>query len=225
MFADADNLKRRFIEHFSGVHSREGTVAAFRGCKYVPGESMETYLAKLRGYAERLGYDDDLIADQFREGLPYDIRIQVSMARCNTLDELVETAQKYSDLTSSKQKEVSFSTTELLCKIESLETCMANMQTNYSRNNEQRGRPKSPHSRTQSFRSHSRSRSPYHRDSRDSRNSRRNDNKIKCNYCGKEGHKWRQCRKLSQDMGSKTQGDRSRSRDRQRSHSRENKGF
>ncbi len=63
---------------------------------------MEVYLTWLSGFAERLGYNNDLIADQFREGLPYDLRVQVTMQHCNALEELTETAQKYADLTVCK---------------------------------------------------------------------------------------------------------------------------
>ena len=92
------------MEHFSRVHSREGTVAGFHSCKYVPGENMKNYLAKLAGYAEWLGYKNNLASDKFWEGLPYDIHVQVTMDCCGTLEELMEAAEKDMDLTSSHEK-------------------------------------------------------------------------------------------------------------------------
>ncbi len=120
-FIKEEDLKRWFIKHFSGVHSREGTVAAFHGCKYIPGETMEAYLTRLSGFAERLGYNNDLIADQFREGLPYDLQVQVTMQRCNTLEELTKTAQKYAALTACKPiKEVTVLHNDFQAQIETL---------------------------------------------------------------------------------------------------------
>ena len=201
-FNDLNALKNSFIEHFSGYHSREGSLAAFRSIKWKHGEAMETYLGRLRPLAERLGYDNDQIRDQFIEGLPHDVKVSVVMARCGDLNTLVETAQKYIDLIKSHPKEVSFSHTEEISYKDELEELINEFRAFRGANNNRRSRERAPVDRQRA-----RSRS-------NSRSKERGTKGAQCNYCGSTEHFWRECKPLMNDLPqlAKTRGNTRRER-------------
>ncbi len=82
-----------------------------RNTVYKSGESMEEYLGRIRPIAERLGYDNALVLDQFKEGLPHEIKMAVAMSRPNNIQETVDSAQRYVDLQVNKPTSVSFALT------------------------------------------------------------------------------------------------------------------
>ena len=103
-FDDLDDLKNRFTQYFSGVHSREANARQFRTLVYKTGENLEEYLTRIRTSANQLGYDDNLIRDQFVAGLPHTVQTRLSMSGRNNLQELVDMAQRYMDLTINVRK-------------------------------------------------------------------------------------------------------------------------
>ena len=213
-FEDLNDLKRRFLEHFSGVHSREASVAAFRSIVYKPGESMDAYLDRIKPLAERLGYQDELVKDQFLHGLPHDVKVAVSMANCDTVADMVVAAQRFSDLQAGRVsvREVTFAVGEADAVQSQIEILREDMRTLRMENERgTRGRPRAESSPGRA----SRLRVPPTvgvRSGRDSQVAKSG----RCNYCNMQGHFWRQCRKLAADMerkGSRMQsslGDRGR---------------
>ena len=105
-----NDLKAKFSNRFSDVQTREAALGAFRTCIYKNGESVDTYLSRLRRLADRLNYaDTKMIQDQFLSGLPADAKISVLMARPVTLEDAAYLAQQYLDLQrTSVPREVSF---------------------------------------------------------------------------------------------------------------------
>ena len=195
-FADVNDLKRRFIEHHSGVHSREASVTAFRAISYRQGESMETYLGRLKPFSERLGYQEELLRDQFLSGLPHDVKVAVSMSAANTTAGMVEAAQRFVDLQNSQPRvrEVSFAVGKgektLHSQLESMRKDIDKL-----RFDSEGGRPsrdkfsKSPQMNRRGTRSAVRGRTDF-----------RHVRAGRCNYCNDEGHFWRDCFKLQKDM-------------------------
>ena len=206
VFVDLADLQRRFIDNDSGVRSREGAVQQFRSTRYVPGESMYAYLAKLQQLANRLGYGNDIVSDQFRAGLPHDIRVQVTMARPANLDECAELAQRYADLAVPQtQPHVSFSLEatidELRSQVESLQVAreVDRRSTSSDRNgrsaSSERGR-----NRNRDRRSNRPNRSKSGSASRDRQRTRREN---RCAECGNRNHFWRNCPDLKKKYMSK----------------------
>lgn len=107
-FANVNALRQRFLEQFSGMHTRDGTVKMFRKEKYRMGEAVESYCTRLRMIANQLNYNQDMVKDQFLDGLPDNVATAASMANADNLDAMVTAAQRYIDRTGSA-KQVSFS--------------------------------------------------------------------------------------------------------------------
>jgi hypothetical protein len=98
-FATSAALKEAFISRFSGTPTREGALSAFKNAKLKPGESVEAFVSRLRRNATRVGYNDEVfVKDQFLSGLPDEVRIATVMSNTATLDDAVQSAQKYIDL-------------------------------------------------------------------------------------------------------------------------------
>ena len=109
-----DDLKSKFSNRFSDVQTREAALGAFRTCTHKSGESVDTYLSRLRRLADRLKYaDDTMILDQFLNGLPADAKVSVMMARPIDLEDAAQLAQQYLDLQKTSIKEVSFECQDL----------------------------------------------------------------------------------------------------------------
>ncbi len=107
VFANSNDMKQQFVSNFSGMLTLEGTPKMFRKITYIKGETMEKYLTKIKLIANHLNYNDDLVKDQFITGLPENIAIAASMSGAQNLNQLVQAAQHYQDMT--EQKEVGFS--------------------------------------------------------------------------------------------------------------------
>ncbi len=75
------------MRYFSGIHSSN-----FRSLVYKQGESVEDYASKIRNAAEQLGCNDDLIRDQFLQGLPRNLQVQLSLTGAQNLGQLIELA-------------------------------------------------------------------------------------------------------------------------------------
>ncbi len=75
-----DAMKAAFMERFSGYHSREASMRAFRGITFANGESMETYMDHLKQCSQGLAMPDAITMDQFLSGLPTDANVAVSMS-------------------------------------------------------------------------------------------------------------------------------------------------
>ena len=168
-FDDLDDLKNRFTRYFSGVHSREANARQFRTLVYKTGENVEEYLTRIRTSANQLGYDDNLIRDQFVAGLPHTVQIQLSMSGRNDLQELVDMAQRYMDLTTNVGKVTfndnpnnpyAFQSEQVSTQMEKLTEQMASLArvTAERFENVERGRMRSRYNRS---RENSSSRSPY----------------------------------------------------------------
>ncbi len=96
-FAVYADLCRTFIEHFSGFHSRDSSAQKFRKLKYEHPEDMESYLSRLRVLADTLGYNNELIKDQFIQGLPDEVRNYVSILSPPNMEGCVDIAQRVLD--------------------------------------------------------------------------------------------------------------------------------
>lgn len=206
-FANIALLRASFIEHFSGVHSREACVKLLRNTTYKVGESMEEYLGRIRPIAERLGYNNDLILDQFKEGLPHDIKMAVSMSRVVNLQDTVDAAQRYVDLQGGKSKEVSFTfassdSEQELSKLQDVVSSLSDevKQLSIRKDDRPSGRSSirspSPYRRHRSSSYSRRSPSPYRRPQSSSSSY---SQEMKCHYCGIPGHRYAQCRSLKRD--------------------------
>lgn len=104
------DLKSKFTNRFSDVQTREAALGAFRNCIHRSGESVDTYLSRLRRFSDRLNYaDENMVLDQFLNGLPVDAKISVRMARPKNLDDAAGLAQQYLDLQKTSVREVTFS--------------------------------------------------------------------------------------------------------------------
>ena len=97
-FGNLAELRTKFLSYFSGMHTREASARQFRLIKYRPGTTIGEYLSDIRACAERLGYGNDMIQDQFLAGLPQALQVQLSMMGDRPLNELVQMAQRYLDL-------------------------------------------------------------------------------------------------------------------------------
>ena len=206
------DLKRRFIEHFSGVHSREASVAAFRSIVYKPGESLESYMGRIKPLAERLGYQGELVKDQFLHGLSYDVKVAVSMAGCDTIEGMVIAAQRFVDLQTGRAstREVTFAVNEteaVRSEIENMREDLRSLRVD----NDRKKREDSGFSRGR--RRPNAGVSPNRWAKRPSGQASRTG---RCNYCNEQGHFWRQCRMLAMDMERGSVRARSKSGDRGR---------
>ena len=97
-FADFNALRNQFLSYFCGMHTREASARQFRLIKYHPGMTVGEYLSEIRACAERLGYGQDMIRDQFLAGLPNALQIQLALQGDRPVLELVQKAQRYLDL-------------------------------------------------------------------------------------------------------------------------------
>ncbi len=97
-FHDLESLKKQFLEHFSGVHSREACVEVFSTISYKPGESVDAYLTKIRQMSERLGYSAQLAKDRFIQGLPKEIRRALACSNASTIEEYQAKVEKLLDI-------------------------------------------------------------------------------------------------------------------------------
>lgn len=72
----------------------------FTELNYVPGDTVEVFLASIRKLALLLGYTDLQVRDKFSNALPGDCRSAVLMSTDGdaNIDELVQKAQCYLDL-------------------------------------------------------------------------------------------------------------------------------
>ena len=222
VFADLDTLKKTFLRYFSGLHSREASARHFRSIRFLPGQSMDQYASTIRSAAETLGYNDDLVRDQFLQGLPKQLQLQLSMAAQQNLDHLIGLAQKYVDLTTTTGP-VSFDDTQAFGTFgdDRIKT-MSDAITKLTEQVQNLAKPDT-FEKTENRPSRTCGRSPGQRVSRNSQSPRRsskspavtpdrstdrhrnrNQNKPQCSYCKKFNHTWRDCRKLARDMSSRS---------------------
>ncbi len=145
---------------------------------YKTGESMEEYLGRIRPVAKRIGYDNALTLDQFKDGLPHEIKMDVAMSQPNNIQEAVDSAQRFVDLQVHKASAVSFARTAQDELVTDAINKLTEMIDNMSFCREQSSNPLSEH------------RSPWP--------PRWRDTRI-CHYCSFEGHLVRDCRKLHRD--------------------------
>ena len=229
-FQNVNDMKRSFLEQFSGMRTRAGTAEMFRNSTFKSGESMETYLARLKQLANQLNYGNDLIKDQFLAGLPKEIRVAASMSGGDDLDELVSAAQKYADLSGmNTTKEVSFAL-PISDEVEQLRAEIEQLKVNKSKDDRSRSRSGDRKSRYNSYDrqarynskdregrslsrersrerqySHSRGRAPHRSSTFNHRSYYRPTNKT-CDFCKQRGHLWRQCRQLQAEMRRSNNG-------------------
>ena len=177
-FQNPVELRDSFVGYFSGFGSREARLEAFRACKWDPVEKVDKYASKLRRLAAQLNIDNDLLKDQFMQGLPFEMRQFIVMSGVNDLNGLVRLAQRFADIQKEKLPsvpQVSFSVQEAMhCKLEGLMDCVKQMAiTQQQYMAFQQARAEERPSRFDSYQSRSRqdsrSRSRDRRDKRDRR--------------------------------------------------------
>ncbi len=95
---DLDTPKTTFLQYFLGLHSREASAWHSWSICLLPGQSMDQDASTIRSAAEKLSYNDDLVRDQFLQGLPKHLQLQLGMAAQQNLHHLIGLAQIYVDL-------------------------------------------------------------------------------------------------------------------------------
>lgn len=150
-FADFDDLKDQFLAYFSAAHTRESAVAAFRSCSLKLSETAEQYRQRVERFADRLGYNAEMVKDQFLAGLPSEVRTGVTMARPQNVNDCVRLTQQFIDL--NRPKEVTFASVQQEKEIDTLRGEIQKlhlMQTGRGRQ-ERRGRDTPRESRDNSY--------------------------------------------------------------------------
>ena len=102
-FQNPDDLKDQFIQYFSGFSSRTASLEAFRGLKWIPGECIDRFAMKVTRLGERLQMGDELIQEQFLNGLPFEMKTAVIMSGAADLAEMKSKAQRFADLQKERQ--------------------------------------------------------------------------------------------------------------------------
>jgi len=217
-FNTLQQLKDSFLGRFSPRQSNFARAKEFELITYESGDSAEIHFSKIRRIAERAGYGNVQIRDKFLSTLPNKCRSAVVMAVPEDagMPELIDRAQRFLDLQSeegSGTKEVSFAVHDSSLELNALKEQINQIQNDIVQSRQSRPeRRHSPFLRPRHQRSHSNSRHGS-RSGSGSRNSFGNANRngtnwqqtstssrIICDYCHKNGHKWRSCRKLEKDM-------------------------
>jgi len=112
-FGSLDDLEKAFTRQYSKYKSREALIRALSQFKYIPGTSMEKYLADIKELAGRAGQNVEQIRDHFVNGLPDEMRSVLVMHTYADLNELVEKAQKFMELNPKwASPQVSFAVTD-----------------------------------------------------------------------------------------------------------------
>ena len=213
-FANLEVMRDAFIRRFSPTHSDFANVKYFDDLKYKTGETAEQFLQKINIAAQRINYNEDQVRNKFLHSLPEDCQRAVVMAAApdHDAEELANIAQKYLDLlpNTTVTKQVSFpdqvhASSEIKTlkeEVKSLEQGMQNLQVQFARPTRSPS-PRSPGPRRHRDRDH-----PHDRRQRSQSPSRPRDNNsrtpsreryrqdaraIRCHFCSKYGHRWRQC--------------------------------
>ncbi len=114
VFPNVDAMRNAFIEHYSGIYSREGGKTLWKGLTLQDGESIEAFVARIKPLAERLNKDDDDVQEKIYDVLPDELSEQVEMAG-GTLANTIQLAQRRLDIKAKKKatvKEVTFRAAE-----------------------------------------------------------------------------------------------------------------
>ena len=210
-FMTIDALKNSFIARFSPAHSEFANVKLFNAINYVTGDSAEQHLSKVRLAAQRIGYGEIQIKNQFLASLPSKCQAAVIMGAPDDadVDALAERAQRFLDLAATDIKEVVFSATPVNDEIEALRAELKDLKfqnalqanhENYPRENRPRSSAsKSPARGRRNERHEYRSRDQS--GSRSKSNDRRHQRRmIFCDYCKGPNHVWRRCFKRQRDL-------------------------
>jgi hypothetical protein len=212
-FQNADELKGAFTLYFSGLLSREASMEAFRALKWSPSESIEKYMKKLCRLAGTLNLGQEILKEQFLNGLPFNMKMFIIMSGAGNLQDLTAKAQRYADLMKEKQQSSvslgeAFAVQREREDIEQLSVCIKDLALNQDRIMTMMA--KSMERREDRFRhrSQSRDRRNYSRGSRDTSRGRQE-------YSRDSSRGRREQRHMSQERfrNSSRSSDRSRIRD------------
>lgn len=210
-FANLNQLKAAFTQYFSGIHSREASARLFRNIAYSAGESVESYATKIRGAAEQLGYNEDMIRDQFLQGLPHNLQLQLSMSAAQNMQQLIGFAQKYIDLskasvgfvdhvnvaTASSNSDID----KLADQVASLARVTADGFSQMTRRDRSKSRsPSRERNRGRQDRRKNGSQSQRRRSGTPVARAWRTSGDFRCHYCDQRGHGWKACPTLQRDV-------------------------
>lgn len=218
VFETLQDLQTVFVNRFSPSQSQFAHVTQFENITYIPGESAEQHLSKIRQLAQIIGYGDDQVRDKFLSTLPSKCRTAVLMsAPDNILETIVTRTQCFFDLQDEKaSKEVSFSAREVAPAPNSaIYDEIAQLKDQLQTLNMAQGEFREPRKlQRDSTPNRNRSNSPSvnrggkspNRRTSGSHNNLGKDTgryyrrKIFCDYCLYPGHTWRNCRKRQRDL-------------------------
>ena len=187
-FANIQELKTAFVNHYAGVRERNATRAKLKQEKLKPGETVDEFLTRLQPMLQALNYDDAQKIDLLNDCLSEEMLFEVNMLNPGNLQEFVNAAQRYLDLSASKTKKaVEFNITMQNSKFDTItekldNLCLVLHSMNHrgrSVDRRDRGSRYRSQSNDSSQRSNSRSRSdryksPGYRDSRFRRSNQSN---------------------------------------------------
>ena len=200
-FVSIDDLKTQFLNRFSPSQSQFARVNDFQAISFMPGDSAEVHLHKIRKVAARAGYGEQLVRDKFLASLPDECRSAVIMSAPENanLHDLVTRAQRSLDLKhdiNAPVKEVTFHADQL-DEVSALRKELDELKLSI-----RNSRPTERAERSNTYRR---------------RDSPARPGKPLCFYCLKPNHKIAECRKRIADLGieAKSSG---RSRSSERSH-------
>ena len=204
VFNDLDELKTQFLARFSPNQSNFAKVREFEKIQYVAGQSAEQLLTRIRQAAQTIGYGEAQIANKFLASLPVKCQTAVIMAAPEdaTANELAQRAQRFLDINgATEMKEVVFSNTVEIdnrpteSSTDKLSEQLQALSMKLDSDSERKGR--------RNFRSprrNNRSKSRERRKPSRSNSRGRGRKSLQCYYCKKEGHGYRYCRKLQDDL-------------------------
>ena len=89
-----DVLKEVFVKQFGKTKSMDADRSSFLRAKLEPGEQVREFLYKLRTWASRLNYDDEMVQYMFFEGLPSSYKQVLRPLKYQPVEELVKHAEE-----------------------------------------------------------------------------------------------------------------------------------